>query len=78
MSDVMRNLNIYLLSVHLSNANYEQDTGLVIVESHVLKSLLLSFLLFTLSKYPLQPPRHLKSASVLSPVSKQKGAFMLS
>lgn len=59
MSDVMRNLNIYLLSVHLSNANYEQDTGLDIVESHVRKSLLLSFPLFTLSKYPLQPPQHL-------------------
>lgn len=55
----MRNLNIYLLSVHLSNANYEQDTGLDIVESHVRKSLLLSFPLFTLSKYPLQPPQHL-------------------
>ena len=74
----MRNLKIYLLSVHLSNANYEQDTGLDIGQNHVLKSLLLSFPLFTLSKYPLQPLLHLQSASVLSPVSKQEEAFMLS
>lgn len=33
----MRNLNIYLLSVHLSNANYEQDTGLDVVEKSCFK-----------------------------------------
>lgn len=30
----MRNLNIYLFSEHLSNASYEQDTGLDTVENH--------------------------------------------
>lgn len=76
--NIMRQLNIYLFSEHLSNADYEWDSGLDIAENHFYKTLLLpppfSFqqILATNHIYTHTRPHS------LSPISKQEEVFVVS